>query len=263
MPRSSFLQQRRETMAARREAAERNRQEAETASTTAEGSETVIGTDEVEMNSVPMTPRAFGPRTPSPVRDDTVPEAGADTQMPEPELPKTPKKEDDEMEVDSEKMPVLEETSGSESVDPERDIFDRDDLYASDDSDSEDELSDQFRMGHCMDQLLSDDYVPDEGVDRDEASKLQRQLIDFWTDMHRAYLATGKPKFKLPQRVYKKLQAVQRKSYKHLVPENVSVFIGVQHFDDEDLNWIPQNRNAWEWNFRKGNYIRQIRGETF
>ena len=80
--------------------------------------------------------------------------------------------------------------------------------------------------------------------------------------MHGAYLATGKPRFKLPQRVYRKLQVVQQRSYKPLVPENVSVFTGEQRFDDEDLNWIHQNRNAWEWNFKKGNYIRQIRGET-
>ena len=250
--RPTFLQQRRATMAARREAAERDRQEAETASTTAEGSETVIGTDDVEMDSVPMTPTAHGPKTPSPAHDDTVPEAGDDTQMPEPELPKTPKKEDDEMEVDSEKMPYSfsvyhdrgKESSSSESADPERDIFDRDDLYASDDSDSDGDLADQFRMGHCVDQLLSDDYVPDEGVDREQASKLQGQLIDFWTDMHKAYLATGQPRFKLPQRIYAKLQGVQQRSYKPLVPENVSVFIGVQRFDDEDLHWVHQNRNT-------------------
>ena len=77
-------------------------------------------------------------------------------------------------------MPADEEKSGSESVDPNRDIFDRDDFYASDDSDdSDDELSDQFRMGHYMDHLLSDSYIPDDGVDKECSDKLRSQLIEF------------------------------------------------------------------------------------
>ena len=89
MPRTrpTFLQQRRDTMPERREAAARQRQEAETASVTAEGSEIVVGADEAELNACPMTTEAFGPGTPSPARDDTAPEAEADTQLPEPELP--------------------------------------------------------------------------------------------------------------------------------------------------------------------------------
>ena len=133
-----------------REAAARQRQEAETASVTAEGSETVVGADEAELNACPMTPEAFGPRTPSPPRDDTVPEAEADVQPPEPELPSSPQ-EDDKMEVDSEEVPPDDDMSEP----------DCDNLYKSDDSDSDDESSDEFRIGHYMDQLLSDGYIPE------------------------------------------------------------------------------------------------------
>ena len=147
-------------------------------------------------------------------------------------MPKTPKKEDD-MEVEYEKVPTDDDTSGSQSAEvnlelvSERNIFDRDDLYESDDSDqdsSDDELADQFRMGHHMDTLLSDDYIPDECIGRQCADALQKQLIEFWTGMDRSYLATGKSIYRLPARIYRKLQAVQRKSYKLLVPENVTVF---------------------------------------
>ena len=139
-------------MPERREAAARQRQEAETASVTAEGSETVVGADEAELNVCPMMSEAFSPRTPSPARDDTVSEAEADTQLPEPELPNNPQ-EDDKMEVESDKVPPDDEMSEPESEDPGWNIFNFDDLHESDDSDSDYELSDQFRMGHYMDQL--------------------------------------------------------------------------------------------------------------
>ena len=186
MPRTrpTFLQQRRDTMPERRAAAASQRQEAETASVTAEGSETVVGTDEAELNTVPMTPEAHGPRTPSPAREDTAPEAESDAQSPQPvsyeeilygtstELPNNPQ-DDDKMEVDSNDVPPL---SDDEMTEPEtggqgRGIFDCDDLYKSDDSDSEDELADQFRMGHYMDQLLSDDHIPEAGIDKELADK--------------------------------------------------------------------------------------------
>ena len=52
-----------------------------------------------------------------------------------------------------------------------------------------------------MDTLLSDEDIPDEGIDRQCATALQKQLIEFWTGMHRFYLATGKSIYKLPQRI--------------------------------------------------------------
>ena len=56
------------------------------------------------------------------------------------------------MEVDYNDVPPL---SDDEMTEPEsggqgRGIFDCDDFYKSDDSDSENELADQFRMGHHM-----------------------------------------------------------------------------------------------------------------
>ena len=85
------------------------------------------------------------------------------------------------MEVDYNDGPPLsdDEMTETESGGQGRGIFDCDDLYKSDDSDSEDELADQFRMGHYMEQLLSDDYIPEYGIDKDLADKLQQQLIDF------------------------------------------------------------------------------------
>ena len=66
-------------MPERREAEARRRQEAETASTTAEGSETIMGAGEVP--ECPMTPGAYGPRTPSPDRGYLHgAEAGSDAQ---------------------------------------------------------------------------------------------------------------------------------------------------------------------------------------
>ena len=101
-----------------------------------------------------------------------------------------------------------------------------------------------------MDMLLSDEYIPEDGVDKERATGLQRQLIEFWTNMHRSYLATGTSFYKLPQRICKKLQAVQRKSYKPLVPEHVTVFTGEQQFDAEELDHYSQNRYTLEWNFK-------------
>ena len=48
-----------------------------------------------------------------------------------------------------------------------------------------------------------------------------------------------------------------------MVPENVTVFIGEQHFDIEDLDYVAQNRYNWEWNVQKGKYIRLTVGERF
>ena len=123
-------------------------------------------------------------------------------------------------------------------------------------------MADQFQMGHYMDMLFSDEYIPEDGVDKERATGLQRQPIELWTNMHRSYLATGKSFYKLPQLIYLKLQAVQRKSYKLLVPEHVTIFTGEQHFDAEELDHYSQNRYTPEWNFKKGKYIRQIVGET-
>ena len=47
------------------------------------------------------------------------------------------------------------------------------------------------------------------------------------------------------------------------VLEDVAVFTGEQDFDIEDLDSFRQNRFIPEWNFKGGNYIRQIVGETF
>ena len=145
-----------------------------------------------------------------------------------------------DMDIDYEKV------EDPDTEDSERDIFDRDDLYASDGSDSEDEtedeLEEQFKIGRHMDIFLSDKYIPDEGVDREHATAVQRHLIEFWTEMHKAYLGTGNKIYKLPFRCYKKLQAVRRKSYVPLVLKDVDVFIGVQDFDLEDLDHVRANR---------------------
>ena len=66
---------------------------------------------------------------------------------------------------------------------------------------------------------MSDEHIPEEGVDRKFATAVQRTLIDFWSSMHQAFLATGNSQYKLPTRCWKKLQAVRKKSYVPVVPE--------------------------------------------
>ena len=74
-------------MPERREAKARRVQEAETASTTAAGSETVVGAEEV--TACPMTPEAYGPRTPCPDRGVLHgAEAGSESQSGRPPSPK-------------------------------------------------------------------------------------------------------------------------------------------------------------------------------
>ena len=77
---------------------------------------------------------------------------------------------------------------------------------------------------------MSDESIPDEGVDRKFATAVQRTLIDFWMQMHQAFLATGNDQDKLTTRCWKKLQAVHKKSYMPLVPESEGVFTGEQFF---------------------------------
>ena len=48
-----------------------------------------------------------------------------------------------------------------------------------------------------------------------------------------------------------------------LVPKDVDIFTGEQDFDLEDLSHVRANRYAPEWNFKKGNYIRQMVGESY
>ena len=70
-----------------------------------------------------------------------------------------------------------------EQEDAPQDIFERDDLYASDDDsedDTDDELEQQFALGAHMYQattLMSDEHIPEEGVDRNHATAVQRQVI--------------------------------------------------------------------------------------
>ena len=148
-------------MPERRAAQARRVQEAGTASTTAICGDTIVGADDV--TACPMTPEAHGPRTPFPNRGVVHgAEAGSDVQLGRPPSPKEEAPLD--MEIEYEQVSIDDDTSGSQSAekesepDPERDIFDRDDLYASDDSDedTDDELADQVRMGYHMDTLLSD-----------------------------------------------------------------------------------------------------------
>ena len=102
------------------------------------------------------------------------------------------------------------EDEPDEQEDALPDILEREDLYASDDSedDTEDELEQQFNLGAHMDQattLLSDEHIPEEGVGRKYANAVQRQLIEFWSTMHQAFLATGNEAYKLPTRCWKNL----------------------------------------------------------
>ena len=47
------------------------------------------------------------------------------------------------------------------------------------------------------------------------------------------------------------------------VPEGQGVVTGEQTFSIEEFDHIPSNRYVVEWNFKKGNYIRQIMGSSF
>ena len=111
--------------------------------------------------------------------------------------------------------------------------------------------------------MMSDDHIAEEGVERKFATAVQRKLIDFWTSIHQAYAATGGRRYKLPVRCCQKSQAVRQKSYVPLVPEGQGVFTGEQRFLIEELDNIPSNRYAIEWNFKQGNYIRQIVGSSY
>ena len=111
--------------------------------------------------------------------------------------------------------------------------------------------------------MLSDDHIPEEGVDRKYATAVQRALTEYWAKIDQAYRVTKNPQFKLPTRCWRKLEAVRKKSYVPIVPEGVGVFTGGQQFSMDELENIASNRYAIGWNFKKSNYIRQLEGATF
>ena len=48
-----------------------------------------------------------------------------------------------------------------------------------------------------------------------------------------------------------------------MVHKDVTIFIGEQEFDIDDFDNVRQNRFIPEYNFKRGNYIRQIVGSSY
>ena len=95
-------------------------------------------------------------------------------------------------------------------------------------SDTEDDFGQQWAIRECMcaAMMLDDSPIPEQGIDRKCATGIQRAVINFWTQMDKAYQATKNKKVKIPNRCWKKLEAVRRKSYKPIVLEEIQVTTG-------------------------------------
>ena len=80
--------------------------------------------------------------------------------------------------------------------------------------------------------------------------------------MDKAYQAKKTKKSTIPNRCWKKREAVRRKSYIPIMPEEVKVTTGEQESTLEEMDNLSSTHHDIAWNFKRGNYIRQLEGAT-